>query len=80
MNLLMLSCKQASQLIEKQSVSPLTAKEKVMMKLHKTMCKYCTVYEKQSAQIDVLLNSYLNEQHLLIVNADLKNKILEKLK
>jgi thioredoxin-related protein len=80
MNLLMLSCKQASFLADKKSISPLTRKEKVMLAMHKSMCKYCTAFEKQSMAIDNYLQVYLTGQVPLVVNHELKLKIIERLK
>ena len=48
MNILMLSCKKATELLEKRSVVKLSIKEKIQLKMHTNMCKVCHAYENQS--------------------------------
>jgi len=57
MNKLMLSCKKATELIEKQQLTPLRFVERMQLKMHKSMCDACSAYEKQSIFIDKALNS-----------------------
>ena len=74
----MLSCRKATLLIEKQSVARLSLKERVQLRLHKSMCDACTAYEKQSRKIDQLLSSNLNDpnnQQQVINNPGLKERI-----
>lgn len=54
MGFLMLSCKKATELIEKRQVKPLSAIEKIQLDAHLSMCKACHAYEDQSVQIDQL--------------------------
>lgn len=51
-NLLFLSCLKATELVEKQMHFKLSASEKIQLKLHKSMCKACQMYEKQSNFIE----------------------------
>lgn len=48
MNILMLSCKKASALIDKKSVTKLSIKEKVMLRTHTSMCDFCTEYQNKA--------------------------------
>ena len=52
MNKLMLSCKKATELIEKRSFVNLSFAEKVQLKMHVGVCSACRSYEKQSQVID----------------------------
>jgi hypothetical protein len=52
MNILMLSCKKATELIEKRLVTKLTAVEKIQLKMHTTVCSKCSTYENQSEIIE----------------------------
>ncbi len=78
----MLSCKKASELIDKQSVIKLSIKEKVMLHLHTSMCDGCKAYQKQSKLLDVFLHTHLqgNEADVpLMPNNELKQQIISKL-
>lgn len=79
--MLMLSCKKATSLIEKRSLIGLSFKEKVQLKMHKSMCDACSNYEKQSSTIDNLLqNQRTNPENApLIKNEELKEKIINSL-
>lgn len=57
-HLIMLSCRKATELIEKQFVAKLSLKERVQLNLHKSICDACTAYENQSR----LLNDLLQKQ------------------
>ncbi len=50
--ILFLSCLKASELVEKKIHFQLSFKEKIQLKLHKSMCEACKVYEKQSNFIE----------------------------
>lgn len=81
MNMLMLSCKKATTLIEKKSLIGLSFKEKVQLKMHKSMCDACSNYEKQSLKLDDLLQKQIlnSESTPLIENEALKEKIIKSL-
>ena len=78
----MLSCKKATELIEKESIFALSLKEKAQLYMHKSMCDACTAYEKQSKKIDELLHNHIHsdpERGEVIHNNDLKEKIINEL-
>ena len=52
MHILFLSCKKATELIEKKLHFKLSGIEKMQLKMHKMMCNACTHYEKQSELIE----------------------------
>ncbi len=81
---LMLSCKKASELVDKKSVTGLSIKENIMLRMHTAMCDICKAYQKQSKILDRLLMKHLqktNETNFpKIINNELKQKILARLK
>ena len=83
MNYLMLSCKKATELIEKRSLVRLSFKEKVQLRLHKSMCDACTAYEKQSRKIDELLHKHIHgvsiDNTAILTNETLKEKIINNI-
>ncbi len=80
MNWLMLSCKKATELIEKQSLIGLSPREKFRLQIHTTMCDGCTAYQKQSLLIDNLLHHHIADASREIVhevdNTELRDRIL----
>ena len=80
MNWMMLSCKKATELIEKKSLVDLSAKEKIMLKLLTSMCEGCSAYQTQSLLIDELLQHHItNFSSNDIKMESLENRILSKL-
>lgn len=79
----MLSCKKATELIEKRSLIGLSFKEKIQLHLHKTMCDTCTAYQKQSKKIDELLERHIHtsdtNNSATYQNHQLKQKIINNL-
>ncbi len=79
-NWLMLSCKKATELMEKKSIVGLSWKENMRLHLHTSMCDSCTAYQKQSLLIDKLLHHQISNQSSVIIpeveNNDLKDRIL----
>tara|TARA_R110001599_G_scaffold237535_2_gene437039 strand:- start:2658 stop:2930 length:273 start_codon:yes stop_codon:yes gene_type:complete len=75
MNILMLSCKRATALIEKKKLARLSKKEQLQLKMHMSMCKACNSYSDQSDIMDKSLESYWSEN-----NAKEKNTLSESSK
>jgi glucose-6-phosphate-specific signal transduction histidine kinase len=86
MQWLMLSCRKATELIEKKLLTNLSFREKVQLKMHKSFCDACTAYEKQSKLIDKLLSKQIHkesdevENDEVVENEELKKRILDKIK
>jgi hypothetical protein len=84
MNLPEISCKKATELIDKETVTKLSLKERTQLQLHKAICSGCRAYEKQSILLDELLKQYLLVSKELVipqkVNNTLKEQIIRKLK
>jgi hypothetical protein len=83
MYMIMLSCKKATELIEKRALVRLSSKEKIQLHLHKTMCDACTAYQKQSKKIDELLERYIHTSDFnnsgSYQNQELKERIIKNL-
>lgn len=84
MNLLMLSCRKATELVEKKQYFKLNPLEKIQLYFHTRMCDACHTYEKQSHQIDEIFKSHTNPDQLHHPSKpladDLKKKIIETLR
>ena len=55
----MLSCRKATELIEKKLHAKLSRRERVQLKWHKSICDACTLYEKQVVFIEKVLQDDL---------------------
>lgn len=79
MNAIMLSCMNATGLIEKKKLVPISLLKKMQLSMHLSMCDGCSNYQKQSDFIDMLLSKQqekteMNDTFLL------EEKILKKIK
>jgi len=79
MNKLFLSCLRASELIEKKLHFKLSITEKLQLKVHKSMCKACTLYEKQSVFIEKGISNMNQNTYPKIDIEGLKKQIVERL-
>lgn len=83
MNALMLSCKKASELVDKKSVFKLSLKESLQLHLHSALCDGCKAYAKQSKALDVILEKkikHIDENSVpQLTNDELKQQIISKL-
>ena len=70
--ILFISCRKATELIEKKMNSGLSISERIQLRMHKMICDACTQYEKQSLYIDKGFNSMINKSS---VDSDLDNLI-----
>jgi hypothetical protein len=62
MQKLMLSCKKATELIDKKIHSGINREEKVKLYFHTMMCSACNNYEKQSYRIDLAMKDLHSKQ------------------
>lgn len=81
MNMMVNSCKKTTELIDKQLFTPLTAKEKMQLQVHKSMCKTCSAYGHQSKLIDRIIGKWFTGKSNANVKLpeERKNKILEEI-
>ena len=76
---MLLSCKKASELIEKKSNFSLSFVESLRLKLHIVVCGACESYRKKSSLIDAYLSQKLqvNSRHEEKLSQSSKNKIID---
>lgn len=82
MKILFLSCKKASELIDKKQHSPLGKKEHLQLYFHTQMCEACKAYEFQSSLIENTLQEHYKHASLQrqeLGYEELKKKIKSKL-
>jgi len=76
----MLSCKKATELIEKQQVTPLGWVEKIQLSSHLSMCRACSAYKTQSKKIDQLWRVHHQMPGQEIMSDAEKKELVEFLK
>lgn len=80
---IMLSCKKATELMEKKSLLKLSFKESVQLHMHISVCKACKSYQKQMKRLDAIFQKFFTkhpEENIpLVENKDLKERILSGL-
>ena len=84
MNVLVLSCKKATELIEKRIHFSLNRIESVQLFVHTSMCDACKSYQKQSADLDNILNTHSQKNvsptsSKVSLSEDVKARILREL-
>jgi hypothetical protein len=62
---MMLSCSQATLLMEKGSEIPLTRMERIRLSFHTGMCDGCRNYRKQSDHINSLIAKLLGDRRII---------------
>ena len=77
--ILFLSCLKATELVEKQMHFQLSVTERWQLKLHKSMCKACQVYEKQSIFIEKGISMQKPSEKAKYDTEDLKKSITQML-
>ena len=80
MHLLFLSCLKASKLIEKDLHIKLGFREKLQLRLHKTMCHTCNRYGKQSVLIEKGIRDLQKREAILVDFKKLEEHIILKIK
>jgi hypothetical protein len=80
MNLIMLSCRKATELIERRKYSPLDKIERIQLKMHLSMCRWCSNYNKQSRLIDRLISRVPKSTPTDENTTMLQEKIIEMIK
>ena len=68
MLLLFKSCKETTELIDKQQLTPLSIVESLQLLAHKAMCKTCKAYKNQSKIIDSLIRKWYGTKESVIKN------------
>ncbi len=80
----MYSCQEATELIERRAVVPLSLEQRIKLRAHISMCSACQSYERQSLLMEKiiqrLINSPESKEKPIKMKDTTKAKILEKLK
>lgn len=78
MNAVMLSCRRATEQIEKRRHLSLQAKEKIQLRTHLFFCKYCRRYARQTALIDRLLSPAEPALPAITDTVELEERIIQE--
>lgn len=80
-HIFVLSCEKATFLIEKQLHTSLSPLEKLQLRVHLSLCKYCTAYKHKAVFLDKLMadKRTIDENNLLFSEQEV-NKLKEKFK
>jgi hypothetical protein len=83
MNVLMLSCKKATELMEKEIHFKLSILEKVQLRMHTKMCAACNAYQKNNVILEKSLHNHFLSQKKefmsLTLSEDFKKKLIKNL-
>ncbi len=79
MHLIVLSCLKATELIEKRMDHKLNFVQNLQLTMHKSMCKACLDYEKQSFILDDVLKHPLHKDVVMIDLDKFKSEIIAKI-
>jgi ADP-dependent phosphofructokinase/glucokinase len=74
----MKSCKDITYLIEKSKEVKLSYKERLQIKMHINMCKFCRTYKIDSKFLDKVLGSFKSKK--MILDAKEKGEMLNEIK
>lgn len=78
---IMLSCRQASNLIQKNEAGTLGTMDRLRLKMHLALCKLCRQYAKQSERLSEFLEHHFkqgSERDNSAFKAKLKEEIRKK--
>lgn len=76
----MLSCRRATELIEKKKHCELYKIERLQLEMHLFMCKYCSNYGKHTKLMDTILNKASQSVSLVNDTSLLEEKIITAIK
>lgn len=82
MNTLVLSCKEATELVEKREVTALTSRQRLQLKIHLWICSACRSYAKQSHLMNKMLERFVTSstEEIHCMDDTSKAKILRHIK
>lgn len=72
----MVTCKKATEMVERNNQKDLSKKELMILKFHLLLCKACKRYELQSRQIDTLLKKYLSSTDKRVKSDEFKHRVI----
>mgnify|MGYP005897041007 CR=1 FL=1 len=62
MHIFVLSCKQATFLIEKRLHVPLSRREKLQLRIHLSICRFCREYDKKAIFLDGIMKKSISKE------------------
>ncbi len=77
---LILTCKEATLLIEKREAGKISFVERIRLKAHLWICDACKIYEKQSKIIEGVLEKVTKKKVGVKLDETVKQKIIQKIK
>jgi len=81
---LLFSCSETTLLIELQNADELSLIQRLRLKGHLSICKWCRAYERKFIFMDTLLRNNLNKGHNQVIHEndiqEFKSKIKSKIK
>ena len=81
MMMMMLNCRQATLLVDKQEYVELSTKEKMDLKMHLSTCKHCRNYSAQSKIINkTLIRAFKFNELELKLSDNQKQKLINSIK
>ncbi|WP_316821736.1 hypothetical protein [Pedobacter gandavensis] len=74
-------CRQATFLIEKGELCPLTQKESIKLKLHLAACSVCRIFQKQSVMINKMIQHgfHIRQDEPHYMDKEFKAKLQEQI-
>ena len=75
--LIPISCKKATELIDKASFVELSKSEKIKLTIHLSLCSTCKNYKDETGKLDQMLKQVHEEEKKL--TSDEKNELLKNL-
>jgi len=77
--MLVLSCKRATELIEKKSLFQLSWDEQLQLRIHTKICSFCAIYQQQSVLLDKIIHHQMTEISEIKLVQEVKNERLKSL-
>lgn len=76
-HMVVLSCKKATELIEKKSLFGLSWRERLQLRMHTGICGFCAIYQQQSILLDKVMRHQMTNINELRIVPDVKNEALK---
>ena len=75
------NCKQATLLIEKKQIKPLSFRETIELRIHLAGCSMCQLYKKQSHVINIMVQQLFHDsmQTTVTLDDDFKKELQDRI-
>ncbi len=74
----MISCEEATKIVIKKQIEPLSFWDRMRLWMHLSMCKFCSLFEKQNRMIDEA-SSKLDEVVPTHMHESIKTRLLQEI-